>query len=96
MGDLTGKELELALTKQLRRERTPVEKLVDKVENHIIETDAILQALVDVAERGREEMEAEVSDRGARFNVIRDLLEQYRERHSDFIKLLYLEKKKAA
>ena len=81
MSDLTGKD---------------VEKMVDQVENHLIEADLILQALLDVAEAGRKEMEAGVYDHGDRFVVIRELLEKYRKGHSDFIEKLYLAKKKAA
>ena len=96
MIDLTGKELELAITEQMGRERTPEEKMVDKVEDHLIEADLILQALLDVAEMGRKEMEAQVYDRGERFIVIRELLEKYRKGNSSFIESLYLAKKKAA
>jgi hypothetical protein len=92
MSEPTGKELELALAERMGRERTPAEKMLNEVEDHIIKTDAILQALIDVAERGREEMEAGVYDLGARFNVISDLLEEYRERHQAFIKALYTKK----
>jgi hypothetical protein len=77
----------------LEKGQLPEAAVVDQVENHIIKTDAILQALIDVAERGREEMEAGVYDRGARFNVIVDLLGQYQEGHEAFIKLLYREHK---
>lgn len=64
-------------------------ELVDQVENHIIEADLILQALIDVAEMGRKEMEAGVYDHGDRFVIIRELLGRYREGNSNFIKILY-------
>jgi ribosome assembly protein YihI (activator of Der GTPase) len=96
MSNLTGKELELAIAEQMGREQTPMEKMVDQMENHLIETDLTLQALIDVADAGRKEMEAGVYDHGDRFVVIEEHLGQYRERHSRFIKQLYREKKKAA
>lgn len=96
MSELKGKELELAIMEQMGREQTPVEKMVDTVENHLIEADLILQALIDVAVAGRKEMEVQVYDHGERFVVIHELLEKYRKGHSDFIEALYLEKKKAA
>lgn len=96
MSKLTGKELELALMDEQEKERTPEEKLRDKVENHINLSDMLLQAVLDVAERGREAMEAGVSDRGARFNVIIDLLEQYRERQLNVINSMYPKKARKA
>ena len=84
-----AEDAELALLDQLERERSPEEKMKDAVENHINMADILLQAILDVAERGREEMEAGVYDNGARFGVILELLEQYRERHSAFIESLY-------
>lgn len=96
MSELTTKELELALMDQMEKELPPEKKMRDAVETHLSMADLLLQALIDVAERGREEMEAGENDCGARFGVILELLEQYRERHIDFIESLYPKKEKAA
>jgi len=90
------KDAEIELLDQMERERPPEVKMRDAVENHINMADILLQAILDVAERGREEMEAGENDNGARFGVILELLEQYRERHSRFIESLYPGKEKAA
>jgi hypothetical protein len=84
-----------ALENEVDAEEKMKDTLVDKVEDHLIEADLILQALLDVAEMGRKEMEAKVYDHGERFVVIHELLEKYRKDHSKFIEKLYLEKKAA-
>ena len=77
----------------LEMKQTPVEKMVDQIEGHLIESDLILQALLDVADAGRKEMEAQVYDHGDRFVVIHELLEKYRKGNSRFIETLYREHK---
>ena len=89
MSERMSTKQELALLDQLEKERPPEEKMRDAVEDHINMADILLQAVLDVAERGREDMEAGENDNGARFGVILELLEQYRERHSAFIESLY-------
>lgn len=59
----------------------------------IIETDMLLQAAIDVAERGRQTAEDSGNGSGERFNVIRKLLEQCRELHEGFIRHMYPKKK---
>jgi len=58
----------------------------------IIETDMLLQAAMDVAERGRQTAEDSGNGSGERFDVIRKLLEQCRERYKGFIRPLYPKK----
>ena len=58
----------------------------------IIETDLLLQAAMDVAERGRQTAEDSGNGSGERFDVIRKLLEQCRKLHEGFIRPLYPKK----
>jgi hypothetical protein len=58
----------------------------------IIETDLLLKAAMDVAERGRQTAENSGNGSGERFNVIRKLLKQCRELHKGFIRPLYPKK----
>lgn len=59
----------------------------------IIETDLLLQAAMDVAERGRQTAEDSGNGSGERFDVIRKLLEQCRGLLERFIRPLYTKKK---
>ena len=58
----------------------------------IIETDLLLQAAMDVAEKGRQTAEDSGNGSGERFDVIRKLLEQCRKLHEGFIRPLYPKK----
>ena len=58
----------------------------------IIETDLLLQAAVDVAEKGRQTAEDSGNGSGERFDVIRKLIEQCRALHEGFIRPLYPKK----
>jgi len=58
----------------------------------IVETDLLLQAAMDVAERGRQTAEDSGNGSGERFDVIRKLLEQCRKLHEGFIRPLYPKK----
>ena len=61
-------------------------------EDQLIETDLLLQAAMDVAERGRQTAENSGNDSEERFDVIRKLLEQCRKRYEGFIRPLYPKK----
>ena len=61
-------------------------------EDQLIETDQLLQAAMDVAERGRQTTEDSGNDSEERFEVIRKLLEQCRKRYEGFIRPLYPKK----
>jgi hypothetical protein len=58
----------------------------------IFETDLLLQAAKDVAERRRQTAEDSGNCSGERFDVIRKLLEHCRELHEGFIRPLYPKK----
>lgn len=58
----------------------------------IIETDLLLQAAMDVAEKGRQTTENSGNGSGERFDVIRKLLGQCRKLHEGFIRPLYPKK----
>lgn len=58
----------------------------------IIETDLLLQAAMDVAEKGRQTAEDSGNGSGERFDVIRKLLEQCRKLHEGLIRPLYPKK----
>ena len=94
MTERMSTELELALMDQLEKEQSPERKLVNKVENHINTEDIFLQAVLDVAEAGRQAAEGDRTKAEERFNTIIGLLEGYRERHSHFIESLYRKKRK--
>jgi len=89
MTERMSTELELALMDQMEKERSPVWELVNEVENHINGADMLIQAVLDVAEVGREAAAGGGTKAEGRFNVIIDLLEQYRKRNSNFIESLY-------
>ena len=59
----------------------------NKIEYHLGDTDLLLQAVLDVAEVGRQEAKGKESN--GRFIVIQELLGQYRESHTRFIESLY-------
>jgi hypothetical protein len=64
--------------------------LKDKFDNHLVENETFLMAIMDMAEVGRGDAE----ERGdpasnGRFIAIMELLTMYRERNSSFIKSLY-------
>lgn len=61
-------------------------------EDQLIETDLLLQAATDVAERRRQTAEDSGNGSGERFDVMRKLLEQCRERYEGFIRSLYPKK----
>jgi len=61
-------------------------------EDQLIETDLLLQAAMDVAERGRQTTEDSGNDSEERFDVIRKLLKQCRKRYEGFIRPLYPKK----
>ena len=60
----------------------------------IIETDLLLQAAKDVAERGRQTAEDSGNGTRERFDVIRKRIEQCRERFEGLIRLLHPKKEK--
>jgi hypothetical protein len=66
--------------------------MVNITEDQLIEMDLLLQAAMDVAEKGRQTAEDSGNGNGEQFNVIRELLEQFRERHEGFIRPLYPKK----
>jgi hypothetical protein len=61
-------------------------------EDQLIKTDLLLQAAMDVAERGRQTAEVSENDSGERFDVIRKLLEQCREIHEGLYQRLHPKK----
>ena len=91
MNERMSTEQELELTDMDLSEKTesPVWKLVNEVEDHINMADILLLAALDVAEVGRQKTEGDGMEAEGRFNVIIDLLEQYRDRHSHLIESLY-------
>ena len=56
-------------------------------DKRIIEMDLLPQEAMDVAERGRQTAEDSGNGSGERFDVIRKLLKQCRERYEGFIRL---------
>lgn len=66
--------------------------MMNITEDQLIETDLLLQAAMDVAERGRQTAEDSGNGSGERFDVIRKLLEQCRKRYEGFIRPLYPKK----
>ena len=58
----------------------------------VFETDLSPQAVMDVAERGRQTAEDSGNGSGDRFDVIRKLIKQCRERYEGFIRPLYPKK----
>ena len=61
-------------------------------EDQLFKTDLLLQAAMDVAERGRHMAEVSENDSGERFDVIRKLLEQCREIHEGLYQALHPKK----
>ena len=57
-------------------------------ENQLIETDLLLQAAMDVAERGGKTAEDSGNGSGERFDVIRKFLEQCRKLHEGLVRPL--------
>lgn len=62
-------------------------------DQHIIETDLLLHAAMDVAEGGGKRRRIPGTAAGRRFDVIRKLLEQCRELHEGIIRHMYPKKK---
>src|SRR5512135_2087092 len=71
----------------------PVSKgMMHVTEDQLIETDLLLQAAMDVAEKGRQTAEDSGNGGGERFDVIRKLLEQCRILHEGFLRPGYPKK----
>jgi hypothetical protein len=60
-----------------------------RVEEHLGKNDSLLLALLDVAEVGRQATETGDLGINRKFHTILDLVETYRNSHSDFIGKLY-------
>jgi len=65
-------------------------------DQRIFEMDLLPLEVMDAAERGRQTAEDSGNGSGERFNVIRKLLKQCRERYEGFIRPLYPKKEEKA
>jgi len=65
-------------------------------DRRIFEMDLLPREVMDAAERGRQTAEDSGNGSGERFNVIRKLLKQCRERYEGFIRPLYPKKEEKA
>jgi hypothetical protein len=65
-------------------------------DQRIFEMDLLPREVMDAAERGRQTAEDSGNGSGERFNVIRKLLKQCRERYEGFIRPLYPKKEEKA